>query len=130
MKNYDNLIPIDRLDIIKKPHKKLISTVLIPSASHSYALAVEYIKKWFLSKFSKDFFNTIYIEGKNIFDESRRFSIDNLARRSNPSVAIIPTIDFSFDRDRIDLSMGGLDIYEEKVQWIHVSLEIMKMIYL
>lgn len=114
MKVYDNLIPIDRINIVKKNHRKLLSTRLVPSTSHSYALAVEYIQKWFLSKFSKDFFNTVYIEGKNIFDESRRFNIDGAVRRSNPAVAIIPNIDYSFDRDKIDLSMGGLEIYEQK----------------
>lgn len=114
MTNYDNLIPVDKVDIIKKHNRKLISTALIPSASHSYSLAVEYIKRWFLSKFSKDYFNTIYIEGKNIFDESRRFGIDNTARRSNPSVVFVPSIDFAFDRDKIDLAMGGLEIYEQK----------------
>ena len=114
MKVYDNLIPMNRMDLVKKNHRKLLSTRLVPSTSHSYALAVEYIQKWFLSKFSKDFFNTVYIEGKNIFDESRKFNIDNTARRSNPAVAIIPNIDYSFDRDKIDLAMGGLEVYEQK----------------
>lgn len=114
MGKYDNLIPVDRLRLIKKENRKLISTVLVPSASHSYALAVEYIQKWFLSKFSKDYFKTVYIEGKNIFDESRKFTIDKTARRQNPAVAIIPTIDFSFDRDKLDLALGGLELYEEK----------------
>ena len=114
MNNYDDLIPMNRLDIIKNHNKKLLSTRLVPSTSHSYALAVEYIKKWFLSKFSKDFFNTIYVEGKNIFDESRRFNIDSTANRSNPAVSFIPSIDYSFDRDKIDLAMGGLEIYEQK----------------
>lgn len=112
--NYDSLIPLKKLNIVKKDHRKLISTVLIPSASHSYALAVEYIRQWFLNKFSKDYFKTVYIEGKNIFDESRKFTIDKSARRQNPAVAIIPTIDFSFDRDKIDLALGGLELYEEK----------------
>ena len=111
---YDNLIPVNPLKLRKKENRKLISTVLVPSASHSYALAVEYIQKWFLSKFSKDYFKTVYIEGKHIFDESRKFTIDNTARRQNPAVAIIPTIDFSFDREKIDLAMGGLELYEEK----------------
>ena len=114
MGKYDNLIPLDQILIKKKKNKKLISTALIPSASHSYALAVEYIQKWFLSKFSKDYFKTIYIEGKNIFDESRRFNINDTARRQNPAVAIIPSIDFSFDREKIDLALGGLELYEEK----------------
>lgn len=114
MNNYDNLIPLDRIKVTQKENRKLNSTVLIPSASHSYALAVEYIHKWFLDKFSKDYFKTIYIEGKNIFDESRRFNINDTARRQNPAVAIIPSIDFSFDRDKIDLALGGLDLYEEK----------------
>lgn len=112
--NYDNLIPIDRINILKKETKKLSTTVLVPSASHGYALAVEYIQKWFLSKFDKDFFKTVYIEGKHIFDESRRFNIDNTARRQNPSVAIIPSIDFSFDQDKIDLPLGGLYLPEKR----------------
>ena len=53
MKVYDNLIPMNRMDLVKKNHRKLLSTRLVPSTSHSYALAVEYIQKWFLSKFSK-----------------------------------------------------------------------------
>lgn len=114
MGKYDNLIPLDEIKIKKKQNRKLISTTLIPSASHSYALAVEYIQKWFLSKFSKDYFKTVYIEGKHIFDESRRFNINDTARRQNPAVAIIPSIDFSFDRDKIDLALGGLELYEEK----------------
>ena len=101
------LIPLDRLAIFKKTNKRLSRTILIPSASHSYALAVEYVQKWFLSKFQKDYFKTVYIEGKHIFDESRRFPIDKTARRQNPAVAIVPTIDFNFDRDKVDLSMGG-----------------------
>lgn len=114
MKIYDNLIPMTRMDVIKKYNRKLLSTRIVPSTSHSYAIAVEYIQKWFLSKFSKDFFNTVYIEGKNIFDESRRFNIDKTARRNNPAVAIIPNIDYSFDREKIDLALGGLEIYEQK----------------
>lgn len=114
MSKYDNLVPLNKVNIFKNDNRRLISTVLIPSASHSYALAVEYIRKWFLDKFSKDYFKTVYIEGKNIFDESRKFTINNTARRQNPAVAIIPSIDFSFDRDKIDLAMGGLELYEEK----------------
>lgn len=114
MGKYDNLIPLDKILIKKKENKRLISTALIPSASHSYALAVEYVQNWFLSKFTKDYFKTIYIEGKNIFDESRRFNINDTARRQNPAVAIIPSIDFSFDREKIDLALGGLELYEEK----------------
>lgn len=114
MSKYDNLVPLNKVNIFKNDNRRLISTVLIPSASHSYALAVEYVRKWFLDKFSKDYFKTVYIEGKNIFDESRKFTINNTARRQNPAVAIIPSIDFSFDRDKIDLAMGGLELYEEK----------------
>lgn len=114
MSKYDDLIPLKKVNIFKNDNRRLISTVLIPSASHSYALAVEYVRKWFLDKFSKDYFKTVYIEGKNIFDESRKFTINNTARRQNPAVAIIPSIDFSFDRDKIDLAMGGLELYEEK----------------
>lgn len=112
--NYDNLIPLDKLTLTKKENRKLISTVLVPSASHSYALAVEYVRQWFLSKFDKDYFKTVYIEGKNIFDESRKFTIDKSARRQNPAVAIIPAIDFSFDREKLDIPLGGLELYEEK----------------
>ena len=114
MIDYSKLIPLDTPAIFHKENRKLISTVLVPSASHGYALAVEYVKKWFLSKFDKDYFKTVYIEGKHIFDESRKFTIDKTARRQTPAVAIVPTIDFSFDRDKIDLAMGGLDLYEEK----------------
>lgn len=114
MIDYSKLVPLDTPAIFHKDNRKLISTVLVPSASHGYALAVEYIKKWFLSKFDKDYFKTVYIEGKHIFDESRKFTIDKTARRQTPAVSIVPVIDFSYDRDKVDLSLGGLDLYEEK----------------
>ena len=57
MIDYSKLIPLDTPAIFHKENRKLISTVLVPSASHGYALAVEYVKKWFLSysfKFTLD----------------------------------------------------------------------------
>lgn len=110
--DYSKLVPLNKLTIRKKDNMKLSCTTLIPSASHSYALAVEYVQRWFLSKFQKDYFKTVYIEGKHIFDESRRFTIDQSVRRQNPAVSIVPTIDFSFDREKIDLPLGGF-MYDE-----------------
>lgn len=92
-------------------NRELRSSICVPSTIHAYSLGMEYIKNWFFSKFSNDYFKTIHIEQKHILDDFRnRDSIKNL-KKLKPSVAIIPQINFEYNRDNIDLYSGGLDLF-------------------
>ena len=86
-----------------KTHRELRTAVTLPSQYSSYAICLEFIKEWFLSKFPPRFFNSIYVEGSHSFDEFRKFSdINTQLKRANPLLAIIPTIDMAHNRDWID----------------------------
>lgn len=88
----------------------LHKNISIPSEIHAYSLAIEYMQHWFLSKFDKDFFKTVFVNGKHVFDDFRKFTKQDLIKREKPALAIIPTIDFDYNRDTLDLRLGGRDI--------------------
>lgn len=104
MKSYD-----------KEKSIELRSSLSIPSAVNSYSIAIEYMKNWFLSKFNKNYFKTIHLEGKHVLDDFRTFDNTAALKKSKPSVAITPRINFEYDRD-------GLDTYlYDKSQYIRKS---------
>lgn len=102
------------IDIHKEYSRKLYRSLCIASASSSYSLCIEYMKKWFLSKFNDDFFKSIYVDGRHIMDESRKLSELQKLKRLKPSLAIIPNIDLNFDNEKIDSHPYGLEIYTTK----------------
>ena len=57
-----------------------------PSTIHGYSLAVEYMKNWFLKQFDDDYFKTVHINGKHVFDDYRRFSKTELLKIEKPAV--------------------------------------------
>lgn len=99
----------DSLDEIQ-----LHESISIPSKVHVYSLGVEYMRDWFISKFEDhygaDFLKTIYINGKHIFDDYRRFNKTQLTKIEKPAVAIVPTVEHDYNRDTVDLRLGGLDV--------------------
>ena len=49
---------------------KLYTNLAIPSYVHSYSLAIDYMYRWFESKFVKNFFvGGIYVDGKHVLDD-------------------------------------------------------------
>ena len=102
-KNLRRMTPEDIYNLRGKTHRELRTAVTLPSQYSSYAVCLEFIKEWFLSKFPHRFFNSIYVEGSHSFDEFRKFSdINAQLKRANPLLAIIPTIDMAHNRDWID----------------------------
>lgn len=93
---------------------ELHESISIPSKVHAYSLGVEYMRNWFINKFDeffgKEYFKTVYINGKYIFDDYRRFNRTQLVKVEKPALSITPTVDYEFDRDTVDLRLGGLDV--------------------
>jgi hypothetical protein len=96
--------------VVNEDTYKLESALCMPSAVHGYSLAVEYMRDWFINKFDKNYFKTVFINGKHVLDDYRRFSIGELVKKDKPAVAITPAINFEYDRNTQDLYMGGTDL--------------------
>lgn len=99
------------VDIKNFGKKKMIRSLSIPSSIHSFSVCIEYMKNWFLEKFGKDYFKTVYIDSKHVIDDFRTLSEVQKLKRQKPMVAIVPQLDFAFDREKIDACPFGLEIY-------------------
>lgn len=89
----------------------LYRSLATPSVVSSYSIAMQYIKEWFFSKFSDNYFKTVYVDQKHPLDEFRQFSINKGLKKLKPSVAISPQLIFDFDRDTLDLYQADINDY-------------------
>ena len=111
----DQLVPFDyKKEMHPKHSKRLNRSICLPSNIQSFNLATQFVKHWFISKFAPDTFKTIYIDGKNIFDEWRRISRVELLKRPKPSLSITPVINWDFNNDNVDMYQFGLDTYQTR----------------
>lgn len=88
--------------------------ITVAPLHHNYALCIDYIKKWFLEKFSKDYFNFIHLDGSHVFGEINRLTKEQIISHIKSDHAILtisPNIDESYDREKIDTNLFGLDQY-------------------
>lgn len=106
--NMDNLVSVQ---IGSFSNKGLLKNLCVPSASHAYSVAVEFFKNWVLSKFDKNYFKTVYIDGKHLFDEFAKINEKELVKRGKPAIAIIPSLDINFNREGIDVTQHDLNYY-------------------
>lgn len=90
---------------------RLNKYISIPSTVHGYSVAIEYIKFWLLSKFPKNFFKTVHINGKHVLADYRHLNDRTMKQILRPAVAIVPQINVDYNRDNVDLIQGGLNIY-------------------
>lgn len=106
------MIPFDVRSFGKPKHSKTLHQNLsIPSTAQSYSLCIEYAKRWFLGLFEKHPFKSIYVDGKNVFDDYRRLASVELLKREKPALAIMPSFDWSFNNDNVDLYQFGTKLY-------------------
>jgi len=102
---------LDINDLYRQKTPRLLrSSIMLPSQYNSYAVCTEFARDWFLDKWPRDKFNSIYIDGSKSFDQFRMFSkMQDQLKRANPVLAIVPTMDLSHNRNFIDTNMelGG-----------------------
>lgn len=111
--DFENLKSISPEDIKKQHSKTLYRSICVPSTVQSYSLCVEFMKKWFLSKFAPDSFKSIYVEGKNIYDDFRSLSRMELLKKPKPALAIVPSINWEFNNENIDSYPFGMELYTQ-----------------
>lgn len=90
--------------------KRLHSDLICPSYVHGYSLAIEFMKSWFLSKFEKDFFKTVYVNGKHVLDDYKIFNKD-IIKKQKPMLAILPTVEYDHDRDMLDSYLASPSLF-------------------
>lgn len=91
---------------------QLNRNITIAPMHQSYALSIEYMKHWFLNKFSDDFFSFIHLDGSHVFGEITKLSKETImSHQSNDkaTLTIVPTIDDDYNRDRLDMNLFGID---------------------
>lgn len=103
-RNFVELEDYDRFEPV------LYNDLYVPSYVHSYSLAIEYIKKWFESKFEDGFFKYQHVNGKHLFDDYKRFNKQNVVREK-PLYIVTPNPEFDHDRETLDLYMAPPDIF-------------------
>lgn len=88
---------------------KLYKAMQLPSYVHGYSLAIEYMRDWFLKKFPPNFFKTVYINGSHILDNWKNWNNYNI-KREKPMLAIVPTLNYEWDRENLDMYMGDAEM--------------------
>lgn len=94
--------------------KHLKMNLLVPSANQSYSTAIEYVSKWFYSKFKEGYFATTFLEASHVIDQFRRLKKEDMISITNPAVVITADIDHSFNRENIDLYNLGNTIWNNR----------------
>ena len=90
--------------------KNLYANIITPSYAHGYSLGIEYMNNWFERGFEKDYFKSIYIDGKHVIDDYKKFSRLNV-KGENPRARIAPMVEYDFDREGLDFYMGPPNVY-------------------
>lgn len=102
-----SLYDLDNID-------ELYSSISIPSAINSHSMAMAYMKDWFCKEF-KNYFKSIYIEGKNILTDFRdQSSINKNIKVLKPALSISQQVQLDYNRDNIDLYQFGLKRYSRR----------------
>lgn len=111
----DELVPFDVRSFGKpKNRRALYQSLCIPSTAQSYSICIEYMRRWIISLFDRNPFKSIYVDGKNIFDDYRRLSSVELLKRERPALAIIPSFDWQFNNDNVDMYQFGTKMYQTR----------------
>ena len=109
--DFSNLRPLDMDAFKNRNSKTLYRSICVPSTTQAYSLCVEFMKRWFLSKFPQDTFKSVYVEGKNIYDDFRSLDKTALLKRQKPALTITPNISWDFNNDNVDSYPYGMDLY-------------------
>ena len=90
---------------------RLYSSIAMPSTMSGYSMACAYIERWFLKRFSDNYFKAFNVDETHMSKAFDKAKILKNLKALKPSCFIIPKFDFDFDREGIDLNLGGIDSY-------------------
>lgn len=101
-------------------------SLALPSYVHGYSLAIEFMKNWFVKKFDTmmypDYFKCIHVNGKHVLDDWKHFNNYNI-KREKPMLAIVPTVDYEYDKEGVNLYLADQDMYLRRTQYQQAFLK-------
>ena len=113
-KEISRIVNVRKTKYPSEASKKLYANLALPSYVHGYSLAIQYMYRWFESKFEKGFFKGgIYVDGKHVLDDYKHFS-KNVVKGQNPRARIEPRIEYDYDRETVDTYLAPPDLYLRK----------------
>lgn len=95
---------------------KLHANLALPSYVHGYSLAIEFMRDWLESKFEKNYFKSIFVDGRHVLQSYDQLS-KIIVKGQNPRMRIEPRIDFDYDRETIDTYMAPPELYLRKSKY-------------
>ena len=102
------------LELKKSYEHNLKTNLIIPSVNQAYSCCIEYMRAWFFDKFGDKFFKTTWLDSEHMLNPFRRRRTKDMIAVNKPAVTITPELDFSFNRENIDLHNMGLLLYTNR----------------
>ena len=97
--------------------KKLRASLIVPSVNVAYSECIEYMSRWFLSKFKDKFFKSTWLEEEHSLNKLRTLRKRDLLCVSNPALSIIVDEDISQNRENLDLYNLGANLYNNRARY-------------
>lgn len=91
--------------------------LFIPSYIQSLSVATEFVYSYVFSRFPKDFFKSLHVVGKEIFDDFRRLDIGDYPTRENPAASLSYTLQYDFNDNNLDWNWLSTNKYLRRSQW-------------
>ena len=110
-----NQIELLQSNVDTERAEKLYSNLAIPSYVHAYSLAIDYMYRWFESKFEKGFFiGGIYIDGKHVLDDYKNKHKNLIIKGQQPRARIEPRVEYDYDREGLDSYLAPVNMYTRR----------------
>ena len=84
-------------------YKKLKTNLLVPSVNQAYSTAIEWVSKWFYSKFKEGFFKQTFLDASHLMDQFRKLRRRDLLSITKPACVISVDLDTGYNRENLDL---------------------------
>ena len=100
-----DLVEMNVREIIKSKKIELKYGLFIPGRLDGISLLVDYMYRWFLSKFGGTkgkFFKAINLDGADPFDSLRQWTLKDWVKRQRPKLSVIPNPDIKYNMDNLD----------------------------
>lgn len=102
---------------VKSYSKDLKTNLLTPSRNQSYSCCIEYISRWFYSKFADDFFKQKHLDIEHILNQRLHYRTRELLTTNKPAVSISVNIDTNYNRELLDQYNWGADLYNNRARY-------------
>ena len=105
------------IEFNKDIQTKLKTNLIVSPTDNAYSCCIEYMSKWFYSKFPDNFFKSTYLDSSHILPLMKKLSTKDMVIPSLPAANITPDLDFAFNRENLDLHNFGLNMYNNRCSY-------------